>query len=979
MAALCGGGCGTDDTGNPQEPSGEVDNFDTATYGDGLTFADENLALSSKRGVVLLDSGITAAMAKAVLKAGWYSNRAVASSAGDEIEFIPTINNAAEVESLAASGKVMGLYQPELTDLSPEASMAMWQPLMMLSLPLGSPAVIDANDGCSYLETYGSQRWLDNFMSLVEAKNYRVDYLCIQHLTTTTDVDELKKKVESVHSRYPDYPIIITEMALLNDEESSYTEEDVLTLMGGTLNWLDKQEYVVGYAWSSLPESDAKGGVSALVDGDGNVTKAGEYFASRDEALLPDFVDPVEADGYDIDAYLEEKEYTNLLNEGGFGSAYTWTLSEGAALTSASDYSSMLMMKGAQVTATSEPFAARRGIDFLIGFAGRVEGEGSLVMKLVDQAENVLFATDAINSSIDTYAYSGKITMSDSQSAVHAVIELKSTDGECVAYADDAYIVLAGGSVTEDFTIDAEMAAASYPDGVNSDSEFQKYNLLKDPGFEEWGAEGGKNTGSANWGPESVATPGATAVTGATAKIQNTSLIWNGSKYIAQLSGQTYSNIQQIIDVEPNTYYKVGFYGSVRGASYGTMPGASSLQANIKDPVANTGYAVTNRSSAITKSPLKQHYSMLFYSGEYTKVRLVIVSAAKTTSAVPNKSLVDDAYFVKAEYFYTHGGQGAPVAPVEDDDFELDISTTVLSNSNFDGSAEGWELSEGASYTPIYGQATNGMLKFVDGGSSATATFTTNKDNEGYMFGYLARIVGSQGSVSMDILDSEGVSVLKSPLTFNECGVNEYLWNSFVEIEKQGTYTVKVTKAGSNFSSTAYVDSIYVIQTDTDDKGIIHHYGVNIVTNGDFQSGLNGWACNSNSAHETNVDKAITGGKSIRLTGKTAESNFSQNIKLDAGKTYRLTFKARIQTADGVEGAGVDHDYHINGLIRKSSSPEATQYIQLSTTSNMNTELTGTFTMAEDVDKAQLYFYKDQNIAYVDDIVVEEIDPNAVD
>lgn len=164
------------------------------------------------------------------------------------------------------------------------------------------------------------------------------------------------------------------------------------------------------------------------------------------------------------------------------------------------------------------------------------------------------------------------------------------------------------------------------------------------------------------------------------------------------------------------------------------------------------------------------------------------------------------------------------------------------------------------------------------------------------------------------------------------------------------------------------------------------------VPNGDFETPANptgtnvqNWAGDwfeSNADMQPELLNQINGTYSVRFTGagasntRTLTTANAKSFAVELGKTYRVTFNCRIQTAAGASG-GVNTDNNtFTGraieTIADGSTIGAT-IASVSTTSPTNTQLSFNFTITNPTPKIKLQFTKDGGIAYLDDVTLEDL------
>ena len=88
-----------------------------------------------------------------------------------------------------------------------------------------------------------------------------------------------------VYEAYGRRPLLVSEFAVADwgaksIEENSHSKESVLKFMKDVLPWMEKQNWIAGYAWFSFGINEAVGTSSTLFDRDGNLTTLGRFYQS---------------------------------------------------------------------------------------------------------------------------------------------------------------------------------------------------------------------------------------------------------------------------------------------------------------------------------------------------------------------------------------------------------------------------------------------------------------------------------------------------------------------------------------------------------------------------------------------------------------------------------------------------------------------------------------------------------------------------
>ncbi len=125
---------------------------------------------------------------------------------------------------------------------------------------------------------------MKDFMAEADRRGYRVDYTGV-HWYGGTHVQHFKDKMRRIYEKYGRRPILITEFAPADWEarnlaQNRHKSHMVLAFMKEVLPWLERQDWVAGYAWFSFEHNQAVGHTSSLYDKNGNLTACGRYYQS---------------------------------------------------------------------------------------------------------------------------------------------------------------------------------------------------------------------------------------------------------------------------------------------------------------------------------------------------------------------------------------------------------------------------------------------------------------------------------------------------------------------------------------------------------------------------------------------------------------------------------------------------------------------------------------------------------------------------
>lgn len=303
-----------------------------------------------------------------------------------------------------------------------------WTNLQKLKVPLGSPT-IDL--------TKEEDPWFEAFMNKINELQYRVDYLCVKYLGS--DIEDLKLKIQALNTKYQ-LPILVTGFAVVDSdatstEENEYSAEDVMDFMKSSMEWMDDQEYIYGYAWTSFDIDEAIGCTSALFDTEG-LTELGEYYVMNEK----------------------EPEYgPNLVPIPGFEEdniSDFWTWTDGLKIVDDSNGEVISGLKTCRMEKSNNKIMLKNSINitsgkrYKFGFTGRVqtkagpEGTGNTIayvrLALYDENGNSLkITTGDIKSNMNTTVTSEAI-LNVSKVKVGVYTGLSQ---QCYVYIDDIFLM----------------------------------------------------------------------------------------------------------------------------------------------------------------------------------------------------------------------------------------------------------------------------------------------------------------------------------------------------------------------------------------------------------------------------------------------------------------------------------------------------------------------------------------------------------
>jgi hypothetical protein len=212
-----------------------------------------------------------------------------------------TAELATRVAPHIASGRVVRLLGPNEPDrekhgdLTPEQTIAIWPAMEALGVPLCSPSPANT-EGVGKV----GANWMPEFMAEVDRRGLRVDYIGT-HAYASPNPEALKKRLRRIYEKYGKRPLLITEFGVTDwstldgVSKNRYTQAQVLAYMKDVLPWMERQDWIAGYAWFPFKVESPHGASSALFDADGKLNALGRFYRSvtpsnpdGDQTIQPD-------------------------------------------------------------------------------------------------------------------------------------------------------------------------------------------------------------------------------------------------------------------------------------------------------------------------------------------------------------------------------------------------------------------------------------------------------------------------------------------------------------------------------------------------------------------------------------------------------------------------------------------------------------------------------------------------------------------
>ncbi len=218
----------------------------------------------------------------------WYYNWRmdhmwVPKAARRSVEFVPMIHGAKNVNDKIESARrpraLLGFNEPDggsgghQSSLSVAKAVALWPKLERHGLRLGSPATTQS-------QTLGAGSWQQRFMTEVEARGLRVDFMAVHYYSTDGDVEAFRRWLSEVHRTYR-RPIWVTEFAYIDwRRPGGATYAANARFAREAIRMMDALPFVERYAWFAANPYSWQGQVPQinLVDDALRPTPVGEAF-----------------------------------------------------------------------------------------------------------------------------------------------------------------------------------------------------------------------------------------------------------------------------------------------------------------------------------------------------------------------------------------------------------------------------------------------------------------------------------------------------------------------------------------------------------------------------------------------------------------------------------------------------------------------------------------------------------------------------
>lgn len=173
-------------------------------------------------------------------------------------------------------------------NMTVEDCLKFWPLFEKLNIPLCSPSCANPLGSSGGKQRSACQgvtgAWMPDFMAEASKRNYRVDYIGV-HWYGGANFATFKDTMKEIYETYDRRPLLITEFAVADwdcdcCERNRHSQKRVLEFMKHTLPWLERQEWVIGYAWFSFGVDQHQGTSSALFNKQRKLTALGRFYKS---------------------------------------------------------------------------------------------------------------------------------------------------------------------------------------------------------------------------------------------------------------------------------------------------------------------------------------------------------------------------------------------------------------------------------------------------------------------------------------------------------------------------------------------------------------------------------------------------------------------------------------------------------------------------------------------------------------------------
>ena len=223
----------------------------------------------------------------------------------------------------------------------------------------------------------------------------------------------------------------------------------------------------------------------------------------------------------------------------------------------------------------------------------------------------------------------------------------------------------------------------------------------------------------------------------------------------------------------------------------------------------------------------------------------------------------------------------------------------LVTNGDFEDGINGWTVPSGITQEIVYDSETDSNVARFTGEVDRYAISQTFgvKANTEYLLTYSYKKLNGRDVVDAYVeVDGENGAIMQHWINFNDKGV----WAQKTDTIKTGGNTTLTIRL-ENRAGEAYIDNISIVRK------------LNLVENGGFENGTNGWTVPSGVTQEIFYDSE-TGSNVARFTGEVNRYAISQTFGVKANTEYLLTYSYKKLNGRDVVDAYVEVDGE-NGAI----------------------------------------------------------------
>ena len=218
---------------------------------------------------------------------------------GRSVEFVPMIHGAANINDRIQSSRrartLLTFNEPDgrggdhQANMTVDEAIALWPYLEARGLRLSSPAT-------TLQGTLGDNSWQRRFMTEIDRRGLRVDFMAVHYYSTNGDVNEFSNWLIAVHQEYQ-RPIWVTEFAFIDwnrPQQASFDRNAAFVV--AAIRMMESLAFVERHAWFAANPYPWNGRAPEinLVDNDLQPTPVGLAFSRALSGAWPEQVASLE-------------------------------------------------------------------------------------------------------------------------------------------------------------------------------------------------------------------------------------------------------------------------------------------------------------------------------------------------------------------------------------------------------------------------------------------------------------------------------------------------------------------------------------------------------------------------------------------------------------------------------------------------------------------------------------------------------------